>query len=132
MDRELAYCLNKVGCKGLMMRPNVKILDCVKLIHKVIPELSETKGEINSKAVPSLKHVILTSGDPGKSYQLPRGMHSYAELVRKGANSKQDERQTRQSQMDGDTPLASFFTSGTTGQPKAATLTNYNMYGETL
>lgn len=127
MDRELTYCLNKVACKGLVMRPNVKIIDCMKLIHKVIPELSESKGEINSKTVPSLKHLILTPGDQGKEAPLPRGMHSYTDLLRKGASSKQDERRTRQAQMDGDTPLAVFFTSGTTGQPKAATLTNYNM-----
>lgn len=127
MDRELTYCLNKVGCKGLVMRPNVKIIDCIKIINKVIPELSQIKGEINSKIVPTLKHIILTPGDPGKTVNTPPGMHSYSELIRKGANSKQDERRLRQSQMDGDTPVSMFYTSGTTGQPKAATLTNYNM-----
>lgn len=127
MDRELSYCLNKVGCKGLVMRPNVKIIDCIKIIQKLIPELDETKGEIHSKAVPSLKHIILTPGDQGKSTNQPRGMHSYTELLRKGANSQQEGRRERQSEFDGDTPLAMFYTSGTTGQPKAATLTNFNM-----
>jgi fatty-acyl-CoA synthase len=128
MERELSYCLNKVGCKGLIIRPNVKTIDCIKIINKIIPELTQTKGEINSKAIPTLKHIILTPGDHGKTVSIPQGMHSYTELIRKGANSKQQERRIRQSQMDGDTPLAMFYTSGTTGQPKAATLTNYNMY----
>ncbi len=127
MDRELSYCLNKVGCKGLVMRPNVKVIDCIKTIKKLIPELEQTKGEINSKAIPTLKHIILTPGDKDRLVNLPQGMHSYTELVRKGANSRQDERTIRQSQMDGDTLLAMFYTSGTTGQPKAAALTNYNM-----
>ncbi|CAF1129154.1 unnamed protein product [Adineta steineri] len=127
MGRELIYSLNKVGCKGLVMRPNVKIIDCIKIINHIIPELSQTKGEINSKTLPTLKHIILTPGDNGNTVNTPSGMHSYTELIRKGANSKQDERRTRQSQLDGDTPLAIFYTSGTTGQPKAATLTNFNM-----
>jgi acyl-CoA synthetase (AMP-forming)/AMP-acid ligase II len=127
MDRELIYCLTKVGCKGLVMRPNVKTIDCIKMINRIIPELSQTKGEINSKTLPSLKHLILTPGDNCKQMNVPSGMHSYTELIRQGANNKQDERRTRQSQMDGDTPLAVYYTSGTTGQPNAATLTNFNM-----
>lgn len=125
MGRELTYCLNKVECKGLVMRPNVKIIDCIKIIQSILPELAQTKGELKSAAVPSLKHVILTSADPGKQVNLPTGMHSYADLIRQGANRRQDERKERQNQMDGDTPISIFYTSGTTGQPKAATLTNF-------
>ena len=109
------------------MRPNVKIIDCIKIIQKLIPELDQSKGELHSKAIPTLKHIILTPGDQGQTTNIPRVMHSYTELVRKGANSNQEKRRERQSEFDGDTPLAMFYTSGTTGQPKAATLTNFNM-----
>jgi len=131
MDRELAYCINKVGCKGLVMRPNVKTIDCIKIINRIVPELSESKGELNAKLLPTLKHVILTPGDSEKggetTSRVPAGMHLYSDLVRKGGGSRQEERRTRQSELDGDTPLAIFFTSGTTGEPKAATLTNFSL-----
>lgn len=131
MDRELTYCLNKVGCKGLVMRPNMKTIDYVKILNRLIPELSETRGELNSKILPALKHVILIADDNKSGSEninrYPRSMHLYHDLIRKGAGSRQDELIERQSQSDGDTPLAIFYTSGTTGQPKAATLTNFTL-----
>jgi fatty-acyl-CoA synthase len=131
MDRELAYCINKVGCKGLVMRPNVKTIDCIKIINKIAPELSESKGELNAKLLPTLKHVILIPGDSANggetTSRVPMGMHLYTDLVRKNGGSRQEELRSRQSVLDGDTPLAIFYTSGTTGEPKAATLTNSNL-----
>ncbi|UJR35367.1 hypothetical protein I4U23_028124 [Adineta vaga] len=132
MERELSYCINKVGCKGLMMRPNVRTIDCIKIMNQIAPELSESKGELNAKLVPTLKHVILTSGDNETTSHVPSGMHSYDDLIRKGAGRNQEERRKRELQMDGDTPVAIFYTSGTTGQPKAATLTNSNLLNSSV
>ena len=113
------------------MRPNVKTIDCMDILRKVAPELGGSKGELNAKLVPTLKHVILTPGDnetgSETTSRVPRGMHLYSDLVRKGAGSRQEELRTRQSELDGDDPLAIFYTSGTTGDPKAATLTNSNL-----
>ena len=124
---ELAYSINKVGCKGLVMRPNVKTIDCMQILSKIAPDLGNTKVELDAKSVPTLKHVILTPGDNETASRVPRGMHLYSDLVRKGAGSRQEELRARQSELDGDDPLEIFYTSGTTGQPKGVTLTNSNL-----
>ncbi|CAF0780132.1 unnamed protein product [Adineta ricciae] len=130
-ERELSYCINKVGCKGLIFRSNVRTIDCMKILNQIIPELSESKGELNSKNFPTLKHLILTPGD-NSTTKVPPGVHLYTDLINKGAGRHQKERVERQSLMDGDTPVAIFYTSGTTGQPKAATLTNLNLLNSSV
>jgi fatty-acyl-CoA synthase len=48
-------------------------------------------------------------------------------LIERGAKLSHDKLNERQASVNPDSPLAIFFTSGTTGQPKAATLTNFGV-----
>ena len=125
VGRELAYCINKVGCKGLLLSRAVKHIDSLSIFHRLAPELDQNPsiGSLSLKALPTLKHVILT--DPS-STSIP-GIHSYANLLQRGAQLSHQRLHERQTSVDPDALLAIFFTSGTTGQPKAATLTNFNM-----
>jgi fatty-acyl-CoA synthase len=54
-------------------------------------------------------------------------MHSYQDLLENGARLSHHKLNERQASVNPDSAVAIFFTSGTTGQPKAATLTNFNM-----
>ena len=124
VGRELEYCINKVGCKGLILPPSVKVIPSLDLFRKVVPELDShsTSRELSSKALPTLKHVILT-GDVAKS----SGTHSYDDLVKRGSKLSHSKLEERQASVNPDSAVAIFYTSGTTGQPKAATLTNYGV-----
>jgi fatty-acyl-CoA synthase len=48
-------------------------------------------------------------------------------LIQRGAKLSHDKLNERQASVSPDSPVAIFYTSGTTGQPKAATLTNFGM-----
>jgi fatty-acyl-CoA synthase len=58
---------------------------------------------------------------------VPVGIHSYQDLLEHGARISHNKLNERQASINPDSAVAIFFTSGTTGQPKAATLTNFNM-----
>ncbi|UJR10171.1 hypothetical protein I4U23_014387 [Adineta vaga] len=51
VGRELEYCINKVGCKGLILPPSVKIIPSLQMFQKLVPELNEhsTTRELSSK-----------------------------------------------------------------------------------
>ncbi|CAF0968366.1 unnamed protein product [Rotaria sordida] len=125
VERELEYCINKVGCKGILLSPSVKSIDSLSIFRRLVPELdqrSSSAGELSSKAVPTLKHIILTGEHTSVS-----GAHSYVDLLKRGAQISHNNLTERQASVDPDSAVAIFYTSGTTGLPKAATLTNFGM-----
>ncbi|CAF2373629.1 unnamed protein product [Rotaria sp. Silwood2] len=124
VGRELEYCINKVGCKGIILSPTVKVIESLSLFRRLVPELDQhsASGELSSKVLPTLKHVILT----GKQSSIS-GLHSYNSLIERGAKLSHNKLNERQASVNPDSPAAIYFTSGTTGQPKAATLTNFGM-----
>ena len=124
VERELEYCINKVGCKGIILPPSVKTTSSLSIFNRLVPELEQhsTSHELSSRALPTLKHVILTGDKTSTS-----GVHSYGDLIKRGAKLSHDKLNDRQASVNPDAPLAIFYTSGTTGQPKAATLANVGM-----
>lgn len=57
---EIEFMLKKTGCKGVIILDNLKTLQHYDLLNKICPELSSSrKGELSSKKLPDLKHVIL-------------------------------------------------------------------------
>ncbi|CAF2054341.1 unnamed protein product [Rotaria magnacalcarata] len=126
VERELQYCINKVGCKGILLSSSIKSLNTFEILRRLVPELNEgvsSTSELSAKAVPTLKHVILT----GEKTFVPN-VYSYEDLLRRGAQLSHKNLIERQASVDPDTPVEIFYTSGTTGQPKAATLTNFGIY----
>ena len=59
---ELHYCLNKVGVKCLVAADSFKSQNYHKMLTEIMPELeTSAPGGLASKAVPSLKSVVMMS-----------------------------------------------------------------------
>jgi fatty-acyl-CoA synthase len=119
---ELEYALNKVGCKALFTAVRFKSSDYMAMLREAAPELDRAvPGKLKAGRLPDLRFVIrLDDGDdPGTlTYAGVRSMGGDAERARLAALAEV---------LQFDDPINIQFTSGTTGAPKAATLTHHNI-----
>ncbi len=119
---ELEYALNKVGCRALVTAERFKTFDYLRILHDLAPELRKCrKGRLTLGRLPDLKLVIAISGDPGA------GVMTFSEIQRMGESAKQSDLDELTASLDPDDPINLQFTSGTTGSPKGATLTHFNI-----
>jgi len=119
---ELEYALEKTGCHALVMVPGFKSSDYVAMLTGIAPELPKARpGRLRANRVPELE-LVVTLGDE----QHP-GCLRYADLVASADREQLTRLDDIAMTLDADDPTNIQFTSGTTGSPKAATLTHHNI-----
>jgi fatty-acyl-CoA synthase len=120
---ELEYALNKVGCKAIVAAEQFKSSKYLEMLQELAPEFATaTPGDLHAARLPDLRAVI-RMGD----IQTP-GMLSFSDVIEQGRAAldpaKLDEIGAT---LSADDPINIQFTSGTTGNPKGATLTHRNV-----
>lgn len=119
---ELEYALNKSGCKAIICADSFKTSNYVGMLQELAPEISDSEsGDINASKLPALRTVIQT-GD-----QAVAGMHNFSALLKPVSEQQQQWLDDTGRSLDNNDAINIQFTSGTTGNPKGATLTHRNI-----
>ena len=119
---ELEYALNKVGCRGLITETQFKSSDYIGMLQSLAPELATAScGDLHAERLPALRTVIQLGSE-----NIP-GMFSLEQVAGRPAEESLQRLEAIAQQLDFDAAVNIQFTSGTTGAPKAATLTHHNM-----
>ncbi len=119
---ELEYALNKVGCAALITETTFKTSDYIGMLQGLAPELAScAPGALAAARMPKLKTLVQLGDDA-----IP-GMFTLAEVIASADAAAMEQLEVISADLDFDAPINIQFTSGTTGAPKAATLTHHNM-----
>jgi fatty-acyl-CoA synthase len=119
---ELEYALNKVGCKALVMARRHKSSDYVEMLRTLAPEIEFEGTTLRTAKLPQLKHVVVLDEGP-----LPRSARSFAGLMSLAGPAHRNRLLDLSTALDPDDAINIQFTSGTTGSPKGATLSHFNV-----
>jgi fatty-acyl-CoA synthase len=119
---ELQYALQKVGCAALVFAPRHKSSDYAAMVRELIPRSAcRPDRRVSCKTLPELRQLIQLGDAPAD------GALSFGELAQRGLKAAPQTLEAVTGRLNPEQAINIQFTSGTTGHPKGATLTHFNI-----
>ncbi len=125
---ELEYVLKQSEADALILIGQFRTSDYVGMTNEVIPELKDsTPGRLRCSRLPKLRNVIFIPPPSNLETETPGGMWSWEDVRRKSSDISEAKLAQRQASCVPEDTINIQYTSGTTGNPKGAMLTHYNL-----
>jgi len=120
---ELEYALNKVGCKAIVAAEQFKSSKYLEMLQTLAPELAGAEpNALHAARLPELRAVIRMGA------AVTPGMLNFEDAMAKGRAAVDTANlDALEAKLAPDDAINIQFTSGTTGNPKGATLTHRNI-----